>query len=69
MSSGEVGGACLKADKGFFFAPAYFCRDLINFLALGAFFYERTRYYGSCLLDVNLTTFRRRDGLFETSTI
>jgi Putative DNA-binding domain len=58
-SSGSIGfisHACLKADKGFFFAPAHFCRDLINFLGLGALFYERTRYYGSCLLDVNLTT-------------
>jgi hypothetical protein len=58
-SSGSIGfvsHACLKTDQGFFFAPAFFCRDLINFLTLGALFYARTRYYGSCVLDVNLST-------------
>jgi hypothetical protein len=55
-SIGFISHAGLKTDKGLFFAPAHFCRDLINFLTLGALFYGRTRYYGSCLLDVDLTT-------------
>jgi len=58
-SNGSIGfmsHACLRTDKGLYFAPSWLCRDLINFLILGALYYGRMRYYGSCMLDVNLST-------------
>jgi hypothetical protein len=47
---------CIQLEKtGAHFVPMDFCRQLLDFLSVSALFYERTsRFYGSCVLDVNV---------------
>jgi len=54
-SVGLVSHACLQGDTKRYFSLDSFCRDLINFRVFSARFYEARRYYGTCLLDVNLS--------------
>lgn len=62
---GFVSPPCIKTDKGRFFIPATFCRQLLNFHGVSLLFYERAmKFYGPCLLHVNLTT-ANETALFE----
>ncbi|MGO9094634.1 MAG: helix-turn-helix domain-containing protein [Bryobacteraceae bacterium] len=51
---GFVTHACIKLGDGRFFVLSRLCRDVVRFLVLAAAFYEKSRYYGSSLLDVSL---------------
>jgi hypothetical protein len=46
--------ACIKTNDGPFFIPFYFCRDLIDFLTLGASYYGHAQFYGDCVLIITL---------------
>jgi len=47
----------ILTDKGVHFVPVDFCRYLVEFLCISPLFYERKiRFYGSCVLEVNLVT-------------
>ena len=62
---GFVAPPCIKTDNGRFFVPAHFCRHLLNFLGVSLLFHERAmKFYGPCLLHVNLTT-ANETALFE----
>jgi hypothetical protein len=62
---GFVSPPCIKTDKGRFFVPVHFCRHLLNFLRVSLLFHERAmKFYGPCLLHVNLTT-AHETALFE----
>lgn len=53
-SLGFVTHACIETTDGLFFNVTDFCQNLLDFLCLGASFYESSRYYGECQTNVSL---------------
>jgi hypothetical protein len=47
---------CIQLEStGAHFVPVDFCRQFLDFIGVSALFYERaSRYYGPCVLDVNV---------------
>ena len=55
MFGWTVSYPCIKTSDGLFFVPMDCSRTLLDFLSVCSLFYERTiRFYGSCLLNINL---------------
>jgi hypothetical protein len=54
---GFVSPPCIEINEEKYFVPEHFCRHLLYFLGVSLLFYERAmKFYGPCLLHVNLTT-------------